>query len=163
MAEISTVGIVLETRRPGNERGHDNGHQNIGDLRRNSFQPVHDGKSQHAHEQRGPVSVMNGSFDDTNDRFIVMVATVHVDAEHLGKLGGGDDDGRRIGESVHHRVGQKINHKTQPEHSQSELERTDHEGQQNGIGDVPSLPAVASGSRDADVMSETTATGPVAS
>jgi hypothetical protein len=73
---------------------------------------------------------------DLNDGLIVVICTVCIHAEELGKLGGSDDDGRGVGEAVHHRVGEEVHHYTQPEHPQKKLDRTHHQGEQNGVGDV---------------------------
>ena len=65
--------------------------------------------------------------------FIMMLGRVDLDAEELGQLRGGDDDGGGVGESVDHRVRQEIDHQSQSQHAQRQLDRTDHEGQQDRV------------------------------
>ena len=52
----------------------------------------------------------------------------------------GDDDGGGVGKAVDHRVRQKIDHQPQPQDAQCQLKYTDHEGQQDGVGNVSGTP-----------------------
>ncbi len=63
----------------------------------------------------------------------MVLGVVHIDVEHLGELGCGDDDCAGIGKSVYYRMGKKIYNQSQPENSQGKLENSDNERKQDGI------------------------------
>ena len=73
--------------------------------------------------------------DGPVDRFVVMLGLVHIHAEQLGKLRGGDDDGGCVGEPVDDRVREEVDHRPQAENAEQELEQPDQQGEQNGVGD----------------------------
>jgi hypothetical protein len=82
------------------------------------------------------VGVVDGRLDDMEDGFVMVRRGVDVYTEHFGQLGRSDDDGGGVGKAVDHRVRQKIDHQPQPQNAQGQLKDTDHEGQQDGIGNV---------------------------
>ena len=59
-----------------------------------------------------------------------------MNAEQFWQLRGGNDKRCGIAESVHHRMGDKIDDQSQSQHSEAELENADQHCQQNGIRDV---------------------------
>ena len=128
--------LVLETGRPGQQRGDHHRHQYRRDLARHAAQSVHDGKRQHPHGEGRPVSVVQRFLDHLHDGLVVMLGAVDVDTEQLGQLGRGNDDGRGVGEAIDHRVREEIHHQAQPQHPDQELQQTHHHGEQDGVGDV---------------------------
>ncbi|VTR70989.1 hypothetical protein DESC_880015 [Desulfosarcina cetonica] len=139
--------IVLETHRPGDGRGDDHGHENVGDPRRQPLESIHDAEGEDAHEKGRPVGVMDGPLDHIDDGLVMMRGGIHIDTEHLGQLGGSDDDGGGVGEAVDHRMREKIDHQSQSQDPQAELKYADHQGQQNGVGDVPRAAGGGQGSQ----------------
>ena len=78
---------------------------------------------------------LKSRFNDAVDRLVVVLRFIHVDVEHLGQLGSGNDEGAGVGKAVDHRVGKKIHDQTEPEDPQRELEQTDDQSQKYRIGD----------------------------
>ena len=128
--------VMLESDQPGDQGGQHHGHQDIGDFRIDRFEPVHDAECQGPHEQGRPVGIVKSRLQDMPDGFVVMRCGIHIDAEHFGQLRGCDDDGGSVGESVDHRMGEKIDHQAEPQHAQGQLKKSHHEGQYDRIGDV---------------------------
>ena len=67
--------------------------------------------------------IHSGSYDSVNGLVMVLCA-IHINAEDLGKLRGGNDQCRSIGESVDYRVGQEVDDQTQSQHSERQLKQS---------------------------------------
>jgi hypothetical protein len=127
--------LPLESDLPAQQGGKRHRHQHVGPARQVAFHEQHQRQGSHAHGQGGPVGLprLQQHVVDVAEE---VLAAVHGHAQQFVELGQGDDDGRRVGETNDHRVGQEVDDGAQAEQPQGELDDADHQGQQDGQGDV---------------------------
>ncbi len=80
------------------------------------------------------MGVVKGTFNHPYNGFIMVRCLIHIYAEQFRQLGGTDDNCRRIGKTVHNRMGQKVNNKAQAKNAKQQLENTNSKRQDNCIG-----------------------------
>ncbi len=81
------------------------------------------------------MGVIHCSLCHPHHGFIMMRCFINIDTKKFGELRGGNNNGCSVGEPINNRMGEKVDHHSQPEYTKRELEDTDNQGQDDGIGD----------------------------
>jgi len=122
--------VMLETYRPTHKSGERDRDQHTGQLGCKFFQPEHDGKGRHPDKQGRQMGVADLQ-QHPPDVLDEVFATPHRDTEQLVELGQTNDQRSGIGEADDHRMRKKIDHDTELERPQHELNDADNQRHQN--------------------------------
>ncbi len=128
------LNVPLEAHRPGQGGGDDDGHQHIRQTGVETPEAYHDGKGQHRHAEGREMGPVHGRRHDPRHRLVVTLGALDLDPEDLVELRGGDDDGGGVGETVHHWVGEEVDHQPEAGDAEQQLEGADQESEEDGVG-----------------------------
>ena len=126
--------IIIEPREIGEQSGNENSHQDSRNFRVDLFQDHHDGNSPNTIHKCREMGIIHCRLGNTHHGLIVVRCLVYVDPEKFGELRRSNNDGCGISETVNNRVGEKVYHHSQAQHTKGELEDTDNQGQHDGVG-----------------------------
>ena len=133
LADIN-IGIIVKAGKNGKNGGDSHRHQNIGNTWIDLLQNHHDRNRANSIHQSGEVGIIHRGLSNPGHSLIMMSGLVYVNTKKLGELRRGNDNGRSVGKTVNHRMGEKVDHQTEAKHTQGQLEDTHGEGQNNRIG-----------------------------
>ncbi len=128
--------VLVETRGPGKQGGSRDGDQHTGDPWVHLLEDEHDGEGQGGHAHGWPMRGSRDFLKNSVHGLVVVMGLLHLHAQNTGELGGRDDQGGCIGESIDHRVREEVDHEPQAKNTEQKLEQAHQESEQDRVGDV---------------------------